>query len=92
MAIDNFFYFYQHDDNIEYIVKTIRLDKFQICEVCKQEEHDARRCPQTKIAFQKRGLCQAYKPRKESQLGAYANSEPFDKLTDVMIPHEFFHS
>ena len=43
-----------------------------------------------KLAFQKRCLSQAYNPRKENQLGSYANLEPFDKLTDITIPQSFF--
>ena len=88
--LNTFFICHQREDNVEQTIQVILSDKFQTCEVCKQVGHEVRRCPQTKIAFQKRRLTQAYNPRKDNQLGAYANLEPFDKLTDIMIPHDFF--
>ena len=87
--LNTFFICYQRDDNIQQIVQAIRSDKTQTCEVCQQLGHGSRGCPQTKLAFLKR-VSQAYNPRKENQLGVYANSEPFDKLTDITLPQEFF--
>ena len=88
--LNTFFICHQRDDNIEQIVQIIRFDKIQTCEVCKQVGHGIRRCSQTKLAFQKRRVSQAYNPRNENQLGACANSVPFDKLADITIPQKFF--
>ena len=88
--LDAFFICHQRNDNIEQIVQAMRSDKTQNCEACQQLGHGIRRCPQTKLAIQKRRLSQAYNPRKENQLGSYANLEPFDKLTDITIPQSFF--
>ena len=88
--MNTFFICHQRNDNIEQIGQAIRFDKTQCCEACKQVGHCIKRCPQTKLAFQKRRVSQAYNPRKENQLGPYVNSEPFDKLTDITIPHNVF--
>jgi len=88
--LDTFFICHQRNDNIEQIVQVIHSDKTQSCEACQQLGHGIRRCPQTKLAFQEPRLSQAYNPRKENQLGIYANFKPFDKLTDTTIPQSFF--
>jgi len=85
--LETIFICHQRHDNLEQIVQAIRSDETQTCDACLQFGHGIRRWLQTKLAFQKRRLSQVYNPRKENQLGAYANSKPFDKRTDIMIPH-----
>jgi len=54
--LETFFTCHQREDNLEQIEQSIRSNKTQTCEVCKQVGHCARRCLQTKIAFQNRCL------------------------------------
>lgn len=88
--LDTFFTCHQRKDDLEQIVQAIHSDKTQTCDACLQFGHSIRRYPQTKLALQKRRSSQVYNPRKKNQLGVYANSEPFDKFTDIMIPQELF--
>lgn len=82
---------YQRSDTPDQISKAIETDTLSVCEACKIPGHAIKRCPQTKIAYQKRRLQQTNNPRKDTKCGPYANLSPFHLLTDVLIPCEAFN-